>query len=135
MANRGVTMRLDSHVGSATSGYEFERRYRRELFTVPLTLRHLAGRGVRTSHGISLDISEGGIGALVQGSLRVGETVAIDLPLLEYALSAVAIVRHTSDVSSGFEFVGLKPEERLMILSVAGNTLSRAPTAQRLPQT
>ena len=120
MATEGATMGLDVHGGSATGSYEFARRHRRELFTVPLTLRHLTGRGVRTSHGISLDISEGGIGALVQGSLRVGETVAIDIPQPECTLSAVAIVRHTSSVSSGFEFVGLAPEERLKILSVAG---------------
>jgi len=122
-------VRHDTHAVSETCGYEFVRRYRRSLFTVPLTLRHLTGHGVRTSHGISLDISEAGIGALVQGSLRVGETVAIDLPLPERTLSTVAIVRHTSSVSSGFEFVGLMPEERLQILSVAGKQLSGAPAA------
>jgi hypothetical protein len=76
--------------------------------------------GVRTSHGISLDISEGGVGALVPGRLWIGDTVAIDLPLPERMLSTVAIVRHTSSVSSGFEFVGLTPEERDQILSIAG---------------
>jgi hypothetical protein len=72
------------------------------------------------SHGISLDISEGGIGALVQGRLHLGETVAINIALPGCTLSAVAIVRHTSSVSSGFEFVGLTPEERLQILNVVG---------------
>jgi len=127
-------MGLDVHVGSATGSYEFARRHRRELFTAPLTLRHLTGRGVRTSHGISLDISEGGIGALVQGSLQIGETVAIDLPLPGRTLSAVAIVRHPSNVSSGFEFVGLTPDERLQILRVASIKSSRAPAAQGFPQ-
>ena len=106
----------------ATRGYQIARRHPRALFTVPLTFRHLTGGGVHTSHGISLDISEGGIGALVQGTLRVGETVAIDLPLPMRTLSTVAIVRHTSTVNSGFEFVGLTPEERLQILSLAGNS-------------
>ncbi len=112
----------DTHTGPATCSYEFARRHARALFTVPLTLRHLTGRGVRTSRGISLDISEGGIGALVQGTVRVGETVAIDLPLPKRTLSTIAIVRHTSTVSSGFEFVGLTPEERLQILSVGRNS-------------
>lgn len=94
-----------------------ERRYPRALFTVPVTFHHLAAGGVRTSHGISLDISEGGLGALVQGSLQVGDTVAVDLPLAQNVLSAVAIVRHTSNVGSGFEFVGLTPEERAQIVS------------------
>ncbi|HEV2485623.1 MAG TPA: PilZ domain-containing protein, partial [Terracidiphilus sp.] len=97
------------------------RRYRRALFSVPVTFHHLAAGGVRTSRGISLDISEGGLGALVQGNLEVGETVAVDLPLAEQTLSAVAIVRHTSNLGSGFEFVGLTPEERAQITSVVGS--------------
>jgi|SRR5579859_4699918 len=97
------------------------RRHPRTLFSVPLTFHHLARGGVRTSHGMSLDLSQGGIGALVQGTLHVGETVSIDLPLPGCALCAVAIVRHSSAVSSGFEFVGLTPEERLQILSITGD--------------
>jgi hypothetical protein len=77
---------------------------------------------VRASRGISLDLGEGGLGALVEGDVRVGETVAIDLRLSEQPLTTVAIVRHTSSVRSGFEFVGLTPEERLEITSVIGNT-------------
>ena len=100
---------------------ERPRRYPRALFSVPLTVHHLAAGGVRTSHGISLDISEGGLGALVQGSLQVGETIAVDLALVEQKISAVAIVRHTSNISSGFEFVGLTLEERLQITSVVGS--------------
>lgn len=112
-------MRLETQAGPATF-YEFARRHPRMLFSVPVTLHHLIAGGVRTSHGISLDISEGGIGALVQGSLCVGETVSIDLPLPDRMLRTVAIVRHTSSVSSGFEFVGLTMEERLQILSGRG---------------
>ena len=100
---------------------ECPRQYPRALFSVPLTVHHLVAGGVRTSHGISLDISEGGLGALVQGSLQVGETVAVDLALVEQKISAVAIVRHTSNISSGFEFVGLTPEERSQITSVVAS--------------
>jgi hypothetical protein len=78
--------------------------------------------GVRSAHGITLDVSEGGLGALVQGSLQLGETVAIDLSLPERMLSTVAIVRHSSRVSSGFEFVGLTPEEKLQLVSVVGQS-------------
>lgn len=73
--------------------------------------------GVKKARGITLDLSESGLGALVQGDLRVGETVEIDLPLPERTLNAVAIVRHTSSVRSGFEFVGLTKEERANITS------------------
>ena len=113
-------MRLEVLPSSTTKARGRTRRHPRALFTVPITLHHLIAGGVRTSHGITLDISEGGMGALIEGMLNVGETVAIDLPLPDSKLSAVAIVRHTSSVGSGFEFVGLTPEERLQIVSAAG---------------
>lgn len=76
--------------------------------------------GVRTSRGISLDISEGGMGALVQSDLMVGEAVEIDLQLPQCSLCAVAIVRHAVNARSGFEFLGLTPEERRQIACVMG---------------
>jgi PilZ domain-containing protein len=98
------------------------RRHPRTLFSVPITLRHLCRGGVRASRGITLDLAEGGLGAIVQGDVHVGDTVAIDLRLSEQLLTTVAIVRHTSSVRSGFEFVGLTPEERLQIMSVIGQS-------------
>ena len=92
------------------------RRHPRALFSVPITLRYLMAGGIRTSRGISLDISEEGLGAIVQGDLCLGETVEIDLRMPENPLSTVAIVRHTSSVRSGFEFLGLTPEERRQIM-------------------
>ena len=115
-------MQLGTQAALATGGFEFVRRHPRTLFSVPLTLHHLMPGGVCAAHGISLDSSAGGGGALVQGGLRVGETVSIDLPLPEGTLKTVAIVRHTSHVSSGFEFVGLTPEERQQIVSITGHS-------------
>jgi PilZ domain len=102
--------------------HEFCRRYPRIPFTVPITVRYLCEGGVRASRGISLDLGEGGLGALVQGEVQVGETVAIDLQLSHELLTTVAIVRHASSVCSGFEFVGLTPEERMRIANVIGHT-------------
>lgn len=98
------------------------RKHVRALFSVPITVRHLTPGGVRANRGISLDLGEGGMGALVEGEVQVGETVAIDLRLTAQPMTAVAIVRHTSSVRSGFEFVGLTPEERLEITSVVGSS-------------
>lgn len=98
------------------------RRYARTLFSVPIILRHLCRGGVRATRGVSLDLGEGGVGAIVQGDVHVGDTVAIDLELSEQVLSTVAIVRHTSHVRSGFEFVGLTPEERTQITNVIGQS-------------
>jgi c-di-GMP-binding flagellar brake protein YcgR len=95
------------------------RRHPRAVFSVPITLHHLMPGGVRSSPGVSLDISEGGMGALVQNHLEPGATVRIDVELGGRLLKAVAIVRHVSPVRSGFEFLGLSLEEREQINSAA----------------
>jgi hypothetical protein len=98
------------------------RQHARTFFSVPITIRHLCRGGVRTTRGITLDLGEGGLGAIVQGDVNVGETVAIDLRLSEQLLTAVAIVRHASSVRSGFEFVGLTSAERMQISSVTAQS-------------
>jgi hypothetical protein len=114
-------MRTESQQAAHASGAEEAiRRHPRVLFSVPITLRHLMTGGVRAAHGITLDLSESGMGALVEGSLHIGDTVAIELKLPDHVLSAVAIVRHSSDVRAGFEFLGLTPEERSQIANVVG---------------
>jgi PilZ domain len=102
--------------------YEFYRRHPRMLFSIPIKVRHLCAGGVCSTHGISLDVGEGGLGAIVQGEVYVGETVAIDFQLSDQPVTIVAIVRHTSNVRSGFEFVGLTPEERLQITNIVGHS-------------
>jgi hypothetical protein len=97
------------------------QRYPRALFSVPLTLRHLATGGIQASPGISLDISEGGLGAIVNGGLRVGEMVEIDVRTPCFSLNAVAIVRYTTGVRSGFEFVGMTQAEREQIAGSTGH--------------
>jgi hypothetical protein len=97
------------------------RRHPRLLYSIPLTLHHLCAGGVRSSRGISLDISESGLGALVESRLQVGDTVEIDLILRDRELNAVAIVRHTSSARSGFEFLGLTPDERAHLASIVGS--------------
>jgi hypothetical protein len=91
------------------------QKHPRTFCSVPLTLRHLLPGGISTSRGISLDLSLGGLAAIVQDHLQVGETVEIDLKLSAGSLSAVAIVRHTSSTRTGFEFVGLTSDERRQI--------------------
>lgn len=97
---------------------EGSRRYPRLILSAPITLQHLLRGGVRNSHGVSLDLSEGGLGALVEVTLGVGDTVGIELKLPGDDLNAVGIVRYSSNGRSGFEFLGLKPEERLRIASL-----------------
>lgn len=100
------------------------RQYPRIPFSVPLTLRHLSTGGIQTTHGISLDISEGGLGAVVQGHVAVGEMFGIDFHLGAHPLNAVGIVRYVSSPQSGFEFLGLTAEERLEIGHERGRIIS-----------
>ena len=93
------------------------QRHPRALISMPFTLRHLRPAGIQTSPGISVDLSESGTGAIVRSSLRVGETVCIDLRLRHCWLGAIGIVRYCSDVRSGFEFVGLSTDERSQIVN------------------
>jgi PilZ domain len=117
-----TAMRFDIHPATGTKDANPPvRRHTRALLSVPIALHHLTVRGIRTTRGISLDISEGGLGALVQGDLLVGETVKIDLLLPASPLSTIAIVRHTSSVRCGFEFVGLTAEECRQVANLAGN--------------
>lgn len=97
------------------------QRYPRALFSVPLTLRHLAFGGIQSSPGISLDISQGGLGAIVYGNLRVGEMVELDVRIPGCEMSAVAVVRYSNRERSGFEFLGMTPEERQQIASATGS--------------
>jgi hypothetical protein len=96
------------------------QRHPRVLYSIPVTLHRLASDGVQSAHGISLDISESGIGALLEGRLEVGETVGIDVPLPDLLVSTAAVVRYTSSARSGFEFLGLTPVERERIASLVG---------------
>jgi len=97
-----------------SSGWEngFVRRHPRLPFSVPITLHHLKAGIARSFAGMSLDLSEGGFGALVNGQLREGETVEVDLPLPQNLPHLIAIVRYSSSDRSGLEFLGLTPEER-----------------------
>lgn len=99
---------------------ETVRRHRRTLFSVPISLCHLANGGVRSDRGITLDLSHGGMGAVVKGQLQIGDVVTIDLNLPAGKLHVVAIVRHTAHVRSGFEFLKLTPEDELLLASTIG---------------
>ena len=87
--------------------YNARRREARYVYSIPLTLRRFLRFGPVATRGVSLDISMGGISALVCGAPRVGETVVIELPLSGTAVETLATVRHSSDAKSGFEFYPL----------------------------
>jgi hypothetical protein len=116
-------MQVPTHSTSSARGARVRfRQHPRAFLSVPITLKHLSRGGVRATRGISLDLGVGGLGAIVHGEVEVGDTVSIDFELSQGALTAVAIVRHTSTVRSGFEFVGLTVAELGWISSFVGTT-------------
>jgi len=115
-----AVLRLHSQTSINSMSKAERRQHQRVLYSVPIRLHYLMPGGVRTSRGVSLDISVGGIGALVSSDLVVGEAVEIDLQLRRSSLCAVAIVRHASSTRSGFEFLGLTSEERSQIAVAMG---------------
>jgi PilZ domain len=56
----------------------------------------------------------------VQGNLKVGEAVQVDLPLANRTIRIVAVVRYTSALRSGFEFLSLSDNDRKQITRVVG---------------
>lgn len=114
-----VLLPASAHGRSADHG---ERRCPRAIFSVPIKVRMLMPGGVRTTRGVSLDISEAGLGALIQNELKPGDVIEIDLKLPAQELTAIAIVRHSSNVRSGFEFLGLTAEERQQLAGLVAST-------------
>jgi hypothetical protein len=95
------------------------RQHPRYVFTVPVTIRHWPPQGFRTARGMTVDISEGGMAAILPDSLRVGEIVEIDLSLPVGLLNTLATVKYNAQNRSGFEFVGLSAQERQQITLAA----------------
>ena len=89
--------------------YNFDRRERRYVSSIPVRVQRFLRFGPFVTRGVTLDISERGMSALVCGAPRAGETVVIELPLPGSPVEALAMVRHSSDAKSGFEFYPLSP--------------------------
>ncbi|HYW40805.1 MAG TPA: PilZ domain-containing protein [Terriglobales bacterium] len=103
-------MYVDSRGTSARSrAYNVRRREPRYVSSTPVTLQRFLRFGPFVTRGMCLDISMRGMSALVCGAPRVGETVAIELPLSEAPVEMLATVRHSNDARSGFEFYPLSP--------------------------
>ena len=116
----GQLMRVTTAATKAPRPRGERRMHQRVIFSVPLKLYHLMPGGISSARGISLDLSESGVAALVQMDLMIGEAVEIDMQLPTSSLCAVAIVRYYTKTRSGFEFVGLSPQERSQISAALG---------------
>jgi TonB family protein len=67
--------------------------------------------------GRCVDVSMGGIAAVLAGELSPGESVGVEmhLPLAEVPFRARALVRHHNQLRCGMEFVGLSDDQQAAI--------------------
>jgi TonB family protein len=101
------------------------RRFSRQPITTPLDVIVLRSGVPENLPGRCLDLSEGGVGAMVAGELSAGQHVAVEirLPDVGLPLRARARVRYQGKLRSGFEFVALPQEQQEMIYYWAHRSL------------
>jgi len=90
--------------------YSVERRYPRHFLSAPVTTWHLLNSGAQVTHGLTLEISIGGLSAVLCGPPIIGERVSLRVQLLDSPFETSAIVRYGTPARTGFEFVELPPE-------------------------
>lgn len=81
------------------------RRHARYRFSEPLTVRRHDGTHLE---GMSVEISEGGMSAIINGALRPGDVVQMQ-PVTGVTTSAM--VRHKLGMLYGLEFLGLDNDQ------------------------
>lgn len=112
-------MQIEVEERAELAGPSEPRRHPRMLYSVPITLhQQRSAEAMDTAKGMSLDLSQGGLGAVVVGNLQVGHTFELEIRLPSGVVHATAVVRHTSNIRSGFEFQDLSAEERAQIDAV-----------------
>ena len=104
-------MHLETRSPAASAGqHSAERRYPRHFLSAPVTTWGLLNSGPQVTRGLTLEISLGGLSAVLCGPPKRGERVSVRLNLLNVAFETPAIVRHSSPARTGFEFLEPSPE-------------------------
>lgn len=108
-------MHAASTAAIATQSHTAERRYPRFFLSAPVTTRRSRSSRSSVIRGITLDISVGGLSAMLCGPPPVGQRVSVRLNLPDTPLEARAIVRHSTPARTGFEFVKLSRQSQRRI--------------------
>lgn len=79
------------------------------------------GEGRESAIGTLLDISEGGIGVIIDGEMKQGDVVSVTLALgpAKKVIHSKAVVRHVSGNRRGFEFIELTPAQIELLREVS----------------
>jgi TonB family protein len=90
------------------------RRQMRYRLQAPLDVTVLRSGVPHTLPGRSVNLGEGGLGAVLAGELSPGESVGVEiwLPVATDPLRTRALVRHHDRLRSGMEFVGLSARQK-----------------------
>lgn len=96
------------------AGPERPSRYR---YGVPFVLHRSASIALSRMTGVSLEISEAGMSAIVRMGLRIGERIEVEIHLPSGDLRATAIVRGHTGKHYGFQFVDLSSDQLRQIAS------------------
>jgi len=80
------------------------RKYPRHLLSVPLTVHAISGCHASLAHGLTLDLSQGGVSAVLCGAVHVEQTVWLELQLPKRTRQTLANIRHARPCRCGFEF-------------------------------
>ena len=105
--------------------YDAERRHPRFLLSSPVSVRQPFRSGSGLTRGLTLEISLGGLSAVLCGPPPVGERVSLRIKLQNSTIEAPAIVRHSSASRTGFEFLNLPPYAQQRIESCIQRSLLR----------
>ena len=105
-------MRTDTTSSEASWHLPDRRRHVRYRFSAPITVEPNGRSAIR---GMSLEISESGMSALIGDVLVVGDTVRLE-PVVDSRVSA--LVRRQSGKIYGFEFLNLTPAQIQRIAEV-----------------
>ena len=82
---------------------------------VPLTVDRHSGNLTSTLPGISIELSEGGMSAILPEKIAAGEKVYLYLDLPGNHLKLRAVVRHSTGFRHGFEFVDVYSQQTQQI--------------------
>jgi c-di-GMP-binding flagellar brake protein YcgR len=108
--------------GSADRQFSADRRHPRFLLSSPLAVRRTLRSGSQVTRGLTLEISQGGLSAVLCGPPPVGERVSLKLHLQNSTFQARAIVRHSAPSRTGFEFLELRPHAQRRIQKCLQNS-------------
>jgi len=106
-----------SVMGHTTSSHPSARRTRRYTIAVPVDVVTLRSGVPASIPGRTVNVSEGGIAMILAGELPAGEPVGVQfrLPAVHEPIEAKAIVRHSSLMQCGLQFLAMPAEQEMAL--------------------